>query len=77
MAVVIVGVLASRCFRSNLAGRNVVAAVGTQSPFLVQIDSPHDHCLGSRASSLLCVHNFLFLSIPVVIALQVSYTGLQ
>ena len=46
MAVVIVGVPASWCFRSNLAGRNAVAAVGTQSPFLVQIDSPHGHCFG-------------------------------
>ena len=33
--------------------------------------------LGSRASSLLCIHNFLFLSIPAVTALQVLYTGLQ
>ena len=32
---------------------------------------------GSRASSLLCIHNFLFLSIPIVTDLQVSYTGLQ
>ena len=32
---------------------------------------------GSGASTLLCIHNFLFLSIPIVTTLQVSYTSLQ